>query len=106
MMVWEYFTHNKSASGYIGVHVYRATNRGDEWSLRAVASMPNTAIFLRATQKFVEHEQVSTRLNFASKSSKGRILRAVKNFNGPFITPTSLIKLIIQEIQPIAKMLS
>ena len=42
---------------------------------------------LRATPKFGEHEQVSTRLNFASKSSKGKILRAVKNFNGPFITP-------------------
>ena len=30
---------------------------------------------------------MSTRLNFASKSSKGKILRAVKNFHGPFITP-------------------
>ena len=38
-------------------------------------------------KKFGEHEQASTRLNFASKSSKGKILRAVKNFNGPFITP-------------------
>ena len=38
-------------------------------------------------QKFGEHEQVSTRLNFASKSSKNKILRAVKNFHGPFITP-------------------
>ena len=38
-------------------------------------------------QKFGEHEQASTRLNFASKSSKGKILRAVKNFPGPFITP-------------------
>ena len=74
--------------------------RGHEWSLRAFASMPSTAIFLgarteikncfaslRATQKFGEHEQASTLLNFASKSSKGKILRAVKNFNGPFITP-------------------
>ena len=64
------------------------------------ASMRSTVIFLRApaeikkiaslraTQKFGEHEQASTRLNFASKSSKGKILRAVKNFNGPFITPT------------------
>ena len=42
---------------------------------------------LRETQKFGEHEQASTRLNFASKSSKGKILRAVKNFNGPFVTP-------------------
>ena len=31
-------------------------------------------------QKFWEHEQASTRLNFASKSSKGQILRAVENF--------------------------
>ena len=37
--------------------------------------------------KFWEHEQASTRLNFASKSSKGKILRAVKIFNGPFIIP-------------------
>ena len=37
-------------------------------------------------QKFGEHQQASTRLNFASKSSKGKILRAVKNFNGPFIS--------------------
>ena len=36
-------------------------------------------------QKFGEHEQASTLINFASK---GKILRAVKNFNGPFITPT------------------
>ena len=64
------------------------TVRGDEWSLRAFASMPSTAIFLRATQKFGKHEQASTSLNFASKSSKGKILRAVKNFNGPFIIPT------------------
>ena len=40
-------------------------------------------------QNFGEHEQASTRLNFASKSSKGKILQAVKNFNGPFITPYS-----------------
>ena len=74
--------------------------RGDEWSLRAFASIPSTAIFLRAraeiknllcehasNAKFGEHEQASTRLNFASKSSKGKILRAVRNLNGPFITP-------------------
>ena len=80
--------------------------RGDEWSLRAFASMPSTAIFfastsrnkkncfacLRAKQKFGEHEQASTRLNSASKSSKGKILRAVKNLNGPFITPIAVKK--------------
>ena len=45
----------------------------------------------RATQKFGEHEQANTRLNFVIKSSKGKILRAVKNFNGPFITPIMLL---------------
>ena len=39
-------------------------------------------------QKFGEREQASPRLNFASKSSKDKILLVVKNFNGPFITPT------------------
>ena len=33
---------------------------------------------MRAIAKFCEHEQASTRLNFASKSSKGKILRAVE----------------------------
>ena len=75
--------------------------RGDDWSLQAFASVPSTAIFLRARAEIKnllcelasncknlgEHEQASTRLNFASNSSKGKILRAVKNFNGPFITP-------------------
>ena len=42
---------------------------------------------MRATAKFGELEQASNHLNFASKSSKGKILRAVKNFNGPFTTP-------------------
>ena len=78
----------------------RSICRGDEWSLRAFASMPSTAIFLRArveiknllcelarNAKIGEHEQASTRLNFASKLSKGKILRPVKNFNEPFITP-------------------
>ena len=36
---------------------------------------------MRAIAKiFCEHEQASTRLNFASKSSKGQILRAIENF--------------------------
>ena len=46
-------------------------SRGDEWSLRAFASMPCTAIFLRAASSL-------DRLNFASNSSKGKILRTVK----------------------------
>ena len=37
-------------------------------------------------QKFGEHEQASSGLNCASK---GKILPAVKNFNGPFITPNN-----------------
>ena len=78
-------------------------SRGDKWSLRAFASMPNTAIFLRARAEIKNllcelasnakiwgaRASEHTRLNFASKSSKGKILRAVKNFNGPFITPRS-----------------
>ena len=47
----------------------------------------NKKFALRATQKFGEQEQASTRLNFASKSRKGKILRAVKNFNGPVHHP-------------------
>ena len=43
-------------------------------------------------QKFGEHEQATTRLNFASKSSTGKILRAVKNFHGSFITPKNVIE--------------
>ena len=31
-------------------------------------------------QEFCEHEQASTSLNFASKSSKGQILRVIENF--------------------------
>ena len=53
--------------------------------LRARAEIRN--LLCEQLQKFGEHEQASTRLNFASKSSKGKILRVVKNFNGPFITP-------------------
>ena len=91
---------------FFSYHAWIAIARGDEWSLRAFASMPSTAIFLastsrnkkncfaslRATHKFGEHEQASTRLNFASKSSKGKILRAVKNFNEPFTTPIAVKK--------------
>ena len=56
---------------------FAGTSRNKKFPLRACEQL----------QKFGEHEQASTRLNFASKSSKGKILRAVKNFNGPFITP-------------------
>ena len=38
-----------------------------------------------------EHEQASTRLNVARKSSKGQILRALENFNGPLDTLTFLL---------------
>ena len=58
-----------------------------EWSLRAFASMTSTAIFWRAKAGIKNllcelannNKQASTHLNFASKSSKGKILRAVKN---------------------------
>ena len=56
---------------------FASTSRNKKFALRACEQL----------QKFGEHEQASTRLNFGSKSSKGKILRAVKNFNGPFITP-------------------
>ena len=59
---------------------FASTSRNKKFALRACEQL----------QKFGEHEQASTRLNFASKSSKGKILRAVKNFNGPFITANTL----------------
>ena len=58
---------------------------------------------LRTTQKLGEHEQASTRLNFASKSSKGKILRAVKNFNGPFITPNRITNGVLYLHHPFQK---
>ena len=57
-------------------------------------------------KKFGEHEQASTRLNFASKSSKGKILRAVKNFNGPFLTPPNEYISIFQVSHVINKSIS
>ena len=56
-----------------------STSRNKKFALRACEQRKN----------FGEHEQASTLLNFASKSSKGKILRAVKSFNGPFITHKS-----------------
>ena len=41
-------------------------------------------------QKFCEHEQASTRLIFASNSSKGQILRAFSDWMGPFDTPNQI----------------
>ena len=71
-------------------------SRGDKWSLRAFASMPCTAIFLQARAEIknfaLRAASSLDRLNFASKSSKGKILRTVKNFHGPFITPRSKYK--------------
>ena len=43
-------------------------------------------------QKFWEHEQASTRVIFASNSSKGQILRALSNWMGPFDTPDSRLQ--------------
>ena len=42
---------------------------------------------MRATAKILGARASDHSLNFASKSSKGKILRAVKIFNGPFIIP-------------------
>ena len=39
-------------------------------------------------QKFCEHKQASTHLIFASNSSKGKILRSLSNWMGPFYTPS------------------
>ena len=55
---------------------------GNEIGVRA--EIKNLLCEHASNAKTWEHEQASTRLNFASK---GKILRAVKNFNGPFITP-------------------
>ena len=82
--------------GLFSINIGGTRSRGDEWSLRAFASMACTAIFLRARaeiKKFALRAASSLdRLNFASKSSKGKILRTVKNFHGPFITPRSKYK--------------
>ena len=51
---------------------FASTSRDKKFALRAASSLD--------------------RLNFAGKSSKGKILRAVKNFHGPFITPRSKYK--------------
>ena len=42
---------------------------------------------MRALQKFCEHEQASTHLIFASSLSKGKILRGLSNWMGPYYTP-------------------
>ena len=57
---------------------FASTSRNKKFALRACEQRQKI---------FGEQEQASPHLNFASKSSKGKILRAVKNFNGPFITP-------------------
>ena len=63
---------------------YTSIHNNQDYEVRATTTRKRACEQL---QKFGDHEQASTRLNFASKSSKGKILRAVKNFNGPFITP-------------------
>ena len=49
-------------------------NKGEEWSLRAFASMPSTAIFLRANR------------------AKVKFCEQLKILNGPFITPKNVSK--------------
>ena len=60
--------------------VFSANVAGFTWSVRNFkkSSKVNENSSMRAIAKFCEHEQASTRLNFASKSSKGKILRAVE----------------------------
>ena len=70
--------------GLFSINIGGTRSRGDEWSLRAFASMACTAIFLRARAEIkklaLRAASSLDRLNFASKSSKGKILRTVKIF--------------------------
>ena len=66
---------------------YRITFTLTQRRIYKISSNTDKKARLPATANIWEHEQASTRLNFASKSSKGKMLRAVKNFNGPFTTP-------------------
>ena len=59
--MWEVLLDN-------GILSMNRANFNENPSMRAIAKI------------FCEHEQASTRLNFASKSSKGQILRADENF--------------------------
>ena len=59
-------------------------------SLRTFEQISTRIRACEQLQKFCEHEQVSTRLNFASKSSKGQILRALGDFQAPFNTPSDV----------------
>ena len=61
-------------------------------NFRAIEQISTRIRACEQLQKFCEHEQASTRLNFASKSSKGQILRALENFQGPFNTPYSITR--------------
>ena len=54
---------------------------------RAIEYMLTRVRACEELQKFCEHEQASTRLIFASNSSKGQFLRALLNWMGPFDTP-------------------
>ena len=54
---------------------------------RAIEYMLTRVRACEQLQKFCEHEQASTRLIFASNSSKGQFLRALLNWMGPFDTP-------------------
>ena len=56
-----------------------ATRQGNLTKIRACEHLQN----------FCEHEKASTHQIFASNSSKGQILRALSNWNGPFDTPNT-----------------
>ena len=61
-------------------------------NFRAIEQISTRIRACEQLQKFCEHEQASTRLNFASKSSKGQILLALEDFQGPFNTPSLQIQ--------------
>ena len=59
---------------------------------RAIEHMLTRMRACERLQKFCEHEQASTRVIFASNSSKGHIFRAPLNWMGPFDTPNEIQK--------------
>ena len=69
---------------YIYFCTKKPTN-DDLWNFEQSANFNENA---SNCKKFCEHKQASTGLNFASKLSKGHILRALENFKGPFDTPS------------------
>ena len=57
---------------------------------RAIEYILTTIGACEELQKFGEHEKASTRVMFASNSSKGQVLRALFSWMGPFDTPKAV----------------